>query len=80
MNKHTTRSLRLLGAMALAIVVLLPTSGAYAQHDIRGITGPTFDLYAYPFNMDLPDGTSLYMWGFGDMGSGASATHPEGNG
>jgi FtsP/CotA-like multicopper oxidase with cupredoxin domain len=30
--------------------------------------------------MNLPEGSSLYMWGFGDMTGGAGATHPEGAG
>ncbi len=30
-------------------------------------TSARFALYAYPFNIPLPEGTSLYMWGFGDM-------------
>lgn len=56
------------------------TPALAAGHDIRGITGPTFNLYAFPFFMNLPEGTSLYMWGFGDMNGGAGATHPEGGG
>ena len=51
-----------------------------AAHDIRGITGPAFDLYAFPFSMSLPEGTSVQMWGFGDQDAGANATHTEGNG
>ena len=60
---------RLLGVLLLGLG-LLPWAPAQAEHDVRGITGPTFDLYAFPFNINLPEGTSLYMWGFGD----ASAT------
>jgi FtsP/CotA-like multicopper oxidase with cupredoxin domain len=58
----------------------LPWQFAQAQHDIRGITGPTFNLYAYPANIPLPEGTSLPMWLFGDMDGGANATHPQGVG
>ncbi len=60
--------------VGLAGVFSAPLS--YAVHDIRGIEGPDFRLYAYPFNMNLPEGTSLYMWGFGDMNAGQSSTHP----
>ena len=58
---------RLLGTLLLGIGALLQAHQAQAAHDIRGITGPDFNLYAYPFNMSLPEGTSLYMWGFGDL-------------
>ncbi len=75
MKKHD-KTARLIGAL----VVLLLTSLALAEHDIRGIRGPTFNLYAFPFNIDLPDGTSLHMWGFGDMNGGSTATHGEGGG
>jgi FtsP/CotA-like multicopper oxidase with cupredoxin domain len=71
---------RLLGILALGLTLLLPWAGSQAAHDIRGITGPTFNLYAFPFNMNLPDGSSVHMWGFGDQDAGANATHPEGNG
>ncbi len=74
---------RLWGALLLCAACALAgreASAAHDAHDIRGIAGPSFQLYAYPFHLTLPEGTSLYMWGFGDMGSGASATHPDGNG
>jgi FtsP/CotA-like multicopper oxidase with cupredoxin domain len=71
---------RLLGVLLGGLILALPWTGPQAAHDIRGITGPTFNLYAYPFNMNLPEGTSLQMWGFGDMDAGAGATHPEGDG
>jgi hypothetical protein len=70
---------RLTGAALLGLG-LLPWASAQAAHDIRGITGPTFNLYAAPFNISLPEGSSLYMWGFGDLSGGAGATHPEGAG
>lgn len=75
---------RFLGMLALLLV--LPWAGAQAAHDVRGITGgstpgvASFNLYAFPFNMNLPDGSSVHMWGFGDMDGGANATHAEGNG
>ena len=71
---------RLMGVLFLGLALALPWGQANAQHDIRGITGPTFNLYAFPFNMNLPEGTSLQMWGFGDADAGAGATHPEGAG
>ena len=71
---------RLLGTLVLGLG-LLPWASAQAQgHDIRGITGPTFQLYAAPFNINLSEGSSLHMWGFGDLSQGAGATHPEGTG
>lgn len=65
---------------AVLTLGLMSWGSAQAGHDIRGITGPTFNLYAAPFNISLPEGTSLYMWGFGDMNAGATATHAEGAG
>ncbi|MES9968870.1 MAG: multicopper oxidase domain-containing protein [Candidatus Thiodiazotropha sp.] len=71
----------------LGLAGILPTTQVLAEHDIRGITPGNFQdvtnatqygfrLYAFPFNMNLPEGTSLHMWGFGDMDAGANATHP----
>ena len=73
---------RLAGVLLLGLTLVLSWSQAQAVHDIRGITpvGGAFNLYAFPFNMNLPEGTSLYMWGFGDMTGGSGATHPEGQG
>ncbi len=70
---------RLLGTLVLGLG-LLPWAAAQAQHDIRGIVGPTFNLYAAPFNINLSEGSSLHMWGFGDLDGGNDATHSEGNG
>ncbi|MEW8505148.1 MAG: multicopper oxidase domain-containing protein [Candidatus Thiodiazotropha sp.] len=71
---------RLLGLLFLGMGSLLAVPQAQAVHDIRGITQATtsgeFNLYAFPFNMNLPEGTSLYMWGFGDMDMGEGSTHP----
>jgi len=71
---------RLMGVLLLGLALVLPWARAQAAHDIRGINGPTFDLYAFPFNLALPEGTSLHMWGFGDAAAGTGATHPEGEG
>lgn len=75
--KHVKRTL----AIVLLGLAQMPwlTAGA-AGHDIRGINGPTFNLYAAPFNISLPEGTSMYMWGFGDLDGGSGATHAEGVG
>lgn len=80
MIKHPAWSGRLLGVLAAGLALVLPWQPAQAQHDIRGITGPSFNLYTYPANIPLPEGTSLYMWLFGDALGGANATHPEGVG
>lgn len=78
---HTTSLIRRLsGVLLLGAACMLPWQSAQAAHDIRGITGPNFQLYAYPFNIALPEGTSLYMWGFGDLNAGGTATHAPGEG
>lgn len=77
---------RLMRSLALGAVLAQPWTQLQAAHEIRGITGgggagtATFNLFAFPFNMNLPDGSSVHMWGFGDMDAGANATHPEGVG
>jgi FtsP/CotA-like multicopper oxidase with cupredoxin domain len=71
---------RFISLLIVGLAGVFSTPLSYAVHDIRGITGPTFNLYAYPFNMNLPEGTSLYMWGFGDMDAGQTATHAQGVG
>jgi len=60
--------------LLLGLGLTLPSLRAEAAHDVRGITGPTFNLYAFPFNINLPEGTSLYMWGFGDADAGTHAS------
>ena len=83
MRNYLKKSGRLMGVLLLGMASVLSWSQSQAAHDIRGIkpnTDGSFNLYAFPFNMNLPEGTSLYMWGFGDMDGGANATHPEGNG
>jgi FtsP/CotA-like multicopper oxidase with cupredoxin domain len=80
MNLIHNKPGRLVGVLLLGWALALPWARANAAHDIRGITGPTFNLYAFPFNMNLPEGSSLQMWGFGDADAGAGATHPEGDG
>ena len=83
MRKLLKQPGRLMGVLLLGIATVLPWAQSHAGHSIRGITpnaSGIFNLYAFPFNMNLPEGTSLYMWGFGDMDGGANATHPAGNG
>ena len=80
MTKIIKQTGRLLGVLMTGLVLALPWAQAQAAHDIRGITGPTFNLYSFVFNMNLPEGSSLQMWGFGDADNGAGATHPEGEG
>ena len=82
MNKRINDCWRRIGTLVLGAGLLpwLVALPAQADHDIRGITGPTFNLYAAPFNINLSEGSSLYMWGYGDLGSGAGATHAEGSG
>ena len=73
-------------ALILGMLLTLTWTAAEAAHTIRGITGgttagvATFNLYAFPFNMNLPDGSSMYMWGFGDQDAGVNATDPAGVG
>ena len=80
MNSTHNKPQRSLSVLLMGLALALSWGQATARHDIRGITGSTFNLYAYPFNMNLPEGTSLYMWGFGDQDGGTSATHSEGAG
>jgi manganese oxidase len=80
MSKRFNHLGRLCGVLLLGLGLLPWASTQAAGHAIRGITGPSFKLYAAPFNISLPEGSSLYMWGFGDMNAGATATHAEGSG
>lgn len=71
----------LLGLLMLGLTCVLPAQQVQAAADVRGLDDPatgssTFNLYAFPFNMNLPDGSSVHMWGFGDMEAGAKTTHP----
>lgn len=87
MSTHSKRTQHRGRRYSLLLLSLLLAPWMLAQaHSIRGITpvtgptGPEFNLYVAPFNISLPDGSSLYMWGFGDLNAGAGATHPEGQG
>ncbi len=75
MRKLLKQPGRLMGVLLLGMACALPWSQSQAAHDIRGIepdTAGIFNLYTFPFNMSLPEGTSLYMWGFGDMNGGVA--------
>jgi hypothetical protein len=65
---------RVLSVLLAGLALALSWGQANAQHDIRGLTGSTFNLYAFPFNINLPEGSSLQMWGFGDQDAGTNAT------
>ena len=83
MRKLLKQPGRLMGVLMLGVASLLPWAQSQAAHDIRGImpdANGVFNLYSFPFNMNLPEGTSLYMWGFGDRDGGTGATHDEGQG
>ncbi len=74
---------RLMSVLMLSVAGLMPWTQSQAAHDIRGITpnaSGEFNLYAFPFNINLPEGTSLYMWGFGDMDQGEFAFPNPGTG
>ena len=75
MNSIQKQPRRLSGVVLMGLALALSWGQATAQHDIRGITGPDFNLYAFPYNLNLPEGTSLYMWGFGDQDEGAAGSH-----
>jgi len=62
---------RILSVLLTGLALALPSGQANAQLDVQGITGTTFNLYAFPFNMNLPEGSSLQMWGFGDQAGSA---------
>ncbi len=88
MKQRFEQSGRLLAIFILGLTLVLPWTTSRAAHDIRGITGnitpatgseprkSTFNLYAFPFNINLPEGSSVHMWGFGDADLGANTTHP----
>ncbi len=86
MSKFDKHIGRLVGTLLLGLGLMPWAAAQAAGHTIRGISpvdagaGPTFNLYAAPFNINLPEGSSLYMWGFGDMNAGGGATHAEGAG
>jgi len=74
MNSTHNKPQRSLSVVLMGLALALSWGQATAEHDIRGLEGTTFNLYAFPFNMNLPEGTSLHMWGFGDQNDGIAAT------
>jgi len=84
MNSTHNKPQRSLSVLLMGLALALSWGQATAQHDIRGLTGTEFNLYAFPFNINLPEGSSLQMWGFGDQdagdGAGSDATHADGVG
>ena len=62
--RRLARALAALAASGLAI-------GVHAA--VPGITGPAFNLQAAPGHTTQPDGTSVYTWGFGCVGSPAGS-------
>ena len=77
---------RVFSALLMGLALALPYGQANAQLDVPGLHGgatageATFNLYAFPFNINLPEGSSLQMWGFGDQDAGLNATNPDGAG
>ena len=57
-HPHTLMALSAAAAIATAVAVT-------AEAAVPGITGPTFNLQAAPGYISQPDGTSVYMWGYG---------------
>lgn len=64
--KKTNPMTWLLPATTLALVLLLPLRAHAAA---PGITGPSFNLTAQTANLNEPDGSSVYAWGYGCNGA-----------
>jgi len=77
MNSIYKQLRRFPGVLLTGLALTVTWGQAVAQHDVRGITGQEFNLYAFPFNINLPEGTSLHMWGFGDQQAGVAGSHGE---
>jgi hypothetical protein len=80
MTFQSKKPTRLLSLVILGLACIWPFQGAHANHEVRGIEGQTFWLYAYPFQIGLPEGSSMYMWGFGDLMRGSQANRAAGAG
>ena len=61
-KKRAFSMTRLLSALTVGLLLLLPVS-AYAA--APGITGTSFDLTAKPSFITQPDGSMVYSWGYG---------------
>ncbi len=66
MRTLTTQTGRLTIGLVLALVA---ATQAYAQHDIPGITGPSFNLTAGSAHIATPDGDGVLIWAYGAQGA-----------
>ena len=58
------------GRLTIGLVLaLVAATQAYAQHDIPGITGPSFNLQAGSAHIATPDGDGLLIYAYGEQGS-----------
>jgi FtsP/CotA-like multicopper oxidase with cupredoxin domain len=64
-------------AMPMPMMGAVGDSGLQCQEATAGANGPEFELWATEGRIDMPDGNSLYMWGFApDATSEAPAPGP----
>jgi len=63
-----TRYIRGQVAVLVALLLLVPASGALAQID--GLTGTTFNLTAKTGHIITPDAASMMIWGYADDSTG----------
>lgn len=79
-NKHIKK----LARFAMLGLATLFGTGAWAAHDVRGITGTltapgqrVFDLVTATAHIPTPDGGSILVWGYGvDQGAASSMQYP----
>jgi FtsP/CotA-like multicopper oxidase with cupredoxin domain len=72
-DQRSAGAARLLSAVAIAAALLLAAPGARAT--IITVPGPGFDLTANAGYVSMPDGGSIYSWGYGN-GNGAAMQLP----
>ncbi len=74
--KERTKAARIAGLLmfALTALVVLPVTAA-AQAVIPGVQGTTFDLVAKSDSISMPDGKSIFIWGYAN-GAAARAQYP----
>jgi len=68
MMNTLTRYIRGQVAVLVALLLLVPASGALAQID--GLTGNTFNLTAKTGHIITPDAASMMIWGYADDSTG----------
>jgi FtsP/CotA-like multicopper oxidase with cupredoxin domain len=68
MMNTLTRYIRGQVAVLVALLLLVPASGALAQID--GLTGTTFNFTAKTGNIITPDAASMMIWGYADNSTG----------